>query len=164
MNKKLGIWRITNTPRKSEPTLSCRSTQLTIIHMQSSAFWVWSSESQLTFWKTKSPPFSEYSLSLKMEVTCSPEISVDIHWTTRHYIPKDRTLHSHCCENLKSNISMIFLLLEVTETDLWMRPPQKYISCSCLDGQMLEGSTLTISGGTIHTTNIALWWKFSKYV
>jgi hypothetical protein len=26
-------------------------------------------------------------------------------WTTWHYIPEDRTLHSHPCENLRSYIS-----------------------------------------------------------
>jgi hypothetical protein len=32
-----------------------------------------------------------YSLTLKMEVTCSSETSVDFEWTW-HYIPEDRTL------------------------------------------------------------------------
>jgi hypothetical protein len=34
-----------------------------------------------------------YSSSLKMEVICSSEMSVDLQWTTQHYIPEDRTLH-----------------------------------------------------------------------
>lgn len=29
--------------------------------------------------------------------------SVDLQQTTRHYIPHDRTLDNHCCENFKSN-------------------------------------------------------------
>jgi hypothetical protein len=33
-----------------------------------------------------------YSLTLKMEVTCSSETSVDFQRTTWHYIPEDRTL------------------------------------------------------------------------
>jgi hypothetical protein len=45
-----------------------------------------------------------YSLSLKMEVTCSTETSVDFQWTTHCYIPGDRTLHDNDCENLKSHI------------------------------------------------------------
>jgi hypothetical protein len=28
---------------------------------------------------------------------------VDFQQTTWHYIPEDRTLHNHCCENLKSH-------------------------------------------------------------
>jgi hypothetical protein len=43
-----------------------------------------------------------YSLTLKMEATCSSETSVDFQRTTGHYIPKDRTLHNPCCEKLKS--------------------------------------------------------------
>jgi hypothetical protein len=29
------------------------------------------------------------------------QTKVDFQWTIWHYIPKDRTLHKHCCENLK---------------------------------------------------------------
>jgi hypothetical protein len=42
------------------------------------------------------------SSTLKIEVTCFSEMSVDFQWTTWHYIPEDRTLHNHCCENVKS--------------------------------------------------------------
>jgi hypothetical protein len=52
---------------------------------------------------------------------------------------------------------MIFLLFEVTKPDLWMPLPKKHISCSCPDGEMLEGSTLAISGGIRDPTNIFLW-------
>jgi hypothetical protein len=45
--------------------------------------------------------FAYYS-TLKMDATCSSETSVDFQQTTRCYIPEDRTLHNHCCENLKS--------------------------------------------------------------
>jgi hypothetical protein len=34
------------------------------------------------------------------------ETSVFTHPTTRSYIPEDGTLHSHCCENLKSYVIM----------------------------------------------------------
>jgi hypothetical protein len=43
-----------------------------------------------------------YSSTLKMEATCSSETSVDFQQATLHYIPEDRTLHTHLCENLKS--------------------------------------------------------------
>jgi hypothetical protein len=43
-----------------------------------------------------------YSFSMKMEATCSSVTSVDFQWTTRYDISEDRTLHNHCCENLKS--------------------------------------------------------------
>jgi hypothetical protein len=40
--------------------------------------------------------------ALKMEAICSTEILGDFQQTTWHYIPEDRTLHNHCCENIKS--------------------------------------------------------------
>jgi hypothetical protein len=43
-----------------------------------------------------------YSSTLKMEVTYPSELSFDFHWTRRRYIPKDVTLHTPRCENLKS--------------------------------------------------------------
>jgi hypothetical protein len=36
-----------------------------------------------------------------MEATCTYETTVDFQRTTRPYIPEDRTLHNHRCENLK---------------------------------------------------------------
>jgi hypothetical protein len=35
-----------------------------------------------------------------MEVTCSFEALVGFQRTTRLYIPEDRTVSDHCCENL----------------------------------------------------------------
>jgi hypothetical protein len=35
-----------------------------------------------------------YSFTLKMESTFSPKMLVDLQWTTFHYIPEDRTLHT----------------------------------------------------------------------
>jgi hypothetical protein len=37
-----------------------------------------------------------------MEVKCSTETSVNFQQTTRLYVPKDKTLHNHRCENLIS--------------------------------------------------------------
>jgi hypothetical protein len=45
---------------------------------------------------------SIYSLTLKMEATYFSEMSFDIQRTIRRYIPEDRTVHNHRCENLKS--------------------------------------------------------------
>jgi hypothetical protein len=42
-----------------------------------------------------------YSLTLKMEATCSFKTSVYFQQTAQCYIPEDRTLHNHCCENLR---------------------------------------------------------------
>jgi hypothetical protein len=42
------------------------------------------------------------SLTLKMGTICFSETSVDFHRTTWPYIPEDRTLRNHRCENLKS--------------------------------------------------------------
>jgi hypothetical protein len=44
-----------------------------------------------------------YSAALKMEVIYSCVTAVGIYQTTRSYIAEDRTLHSHHCEDLKSN-------------------------------------------------------------
>jgi hypothetical protein len=60
-----------------------------------------------------------YYSTLKMEATCSPETSVDLQRTTRHYISQDETPYNHRCENLKSyNVFLIcggFFKLQVTE-------------------------------------------------
>jgi hypothetical protein len=45
-----------------------------------------------------------YSSTLNMQATYSFEISVHFQWKSRHYIPQDRTLHNHRCENLHSYI------------------------------------------------------------
>jgi hypothetical protein len=42
-----------------------------------------------------------YSLTMKMEAACSCETLIDIQWTVLRYIPKDRSLPTHCCENSK---------------------------------------------------------------
>jgi hypothetical protein len=38
----------------------------------------------------------------EMEATYSSETSFDFHCTTRRYTAKDRALHNHRCENVKS--------------------------------------------------------------
>jgi hypothetical protein len=38
-----------------------------------------------------------------MEVTCFSETSLDFQQATPRYVPEDRTLHNHLCENLKSH-------------------------------------------------------------
>jgi hypothetical protein len=43
-----------------------------------------------------------YSLTLKMEATCSSKTSDDFQRTTQRYIPEDRTHHNDHCENLKT--------------------------------------------------------------
>jgi hypothetical protein len=50
----------------------------------------------------------------QVEQTCSSETSVDFQRTTRRYIPEDRTLRNHRCENLISYI--IIPRLEKPET------------------------------------------------
>jgi hypothetical protein len=42
-----------------------------------------------------------YSSTLKVEAICSPETSVEFQRTTRRYIPEERTINNHRCENLK---------------------------------------------------------------
>jgi hypothetical protein len=68
-----------------------------------------------------------YSLTLKMEATCSSEISADFQWTTWHYIPEDRTFHNHHCENPKSYAvcissysgHMVKLQWAVSQNSIW---------------------------------------------
>jgi hypothetical protein len=45
---------------------------------------------------------SAFSSTMKLEATCSSEMSVDFQRTTRRYIAEDRTLRNHRCENFKS--------------------------------------------------------------
>jgi hypothetical protein len=46
------------------------------------------------------PPvfFLVYSSTLKMEVVCSSELSVDIYWATWRYAPEESTHHICDCE------------------------------------------------------------------
>jgi hypothetical protein len=47
------------------------------------------------------PAVSTYAIP-KIEAMCSTGTSVDLHRTTRCYIPEDRPIHNHGYENLKS--------------------------------------------------------------
>jgi hypothetical protein len=53
-----------------------------------------------------------YSLTLKIEATCSSKTSVDFWWTTWRYTPEDRTLHNHRCENIKSYKEFLWFLFD----------------------------------------------------
>jgi hypothetical protein len=45
-----------------------------------------------------------------MDVTFPPKRLADFRRSTRRYIPEDRTVHNHRCENLKYHINLMFLL------------------------------------------------------
>jgi hypothetical protein len=70
------------------------------------------------FWSTTKPSKkpalnmqeADYS-TLKMEALCSSEKLVYFHHNTKRFIPEDRSLPHHCCENLISSI------LSVNEID-----------------------------------------------
>jgi hypothetical protein len=84
-------------------------------------------EIQPTFWTNMLPPSLgsksagrvyfmlvcclAYSSTLNIEAVCSSQSLVGFHQTTWHFTPEDRTLHSHCCENLKSNIFFFALVV-----------------------------------------------------
>jgi hypothetical protein len=67
--------------------------------------------------------------SLKMEAIYSSATSVQIQRTTRRYIPEDRTLHNHRCENLRSYTALypkkteLFINTVVRTSD----PTRRYI-------------------------------------
>jgi hypothetical protein len=43
-----------------------------------------------------------YFSALKMKAICFSEMLLKFYWATQHYIPEDKTLYVHSCENLKS--------------------------------------------------------------
>jgi hypothetical protein len=49
-----------------------------------------------------------FYLTLKMEATYSYETSVAFQQTTQRYIPEDRTLHNHRCDNNNLRIELVF--------------------------------------------------------
>jgi hypothetical protein len=57
--------------------------------------------------------FAYYS-NLKMEAAHSSENSIDFQRTKRYYIPEDRTVHNHRCENLKFYMDNVMLVYEWT--------------------------------------------------
>jgi hypothetical protein len=59
-----------------------------------------------------------YSSTLKMEVVCSSEMSVDFHQTLQCYTPEDGAAHSHCCENFISNIFIMFNVILSTSNNI----------------------------------------------
>jgi hypothetical protein len=59
-----------------------------------------------------------YNLTLKMNAKYSSEMSVEFQQTTWRYIPEDRTLHNHRCENLKSYI-IRFYCQQTVQTKIW---------------------------------------------
>jgi hypothetical protein len=69
---------------------------------------------------------SDYSLTLKME-TCYSKTSVDFQQTTWRYIPENRALHNHHCENLKS---YTFWILQASLQEICrhgLDPPAQHI-------------------------------------
>jgi hypothetical protein len=60
-----------------------------------------------------------YSLTLKMEATCSFEMPVDFHWTTQRYNPEDRILYIFVClfKDAPSNSNYIALNIWMIENN-----------------------------------------------
>jgi hypothetical protein len=79
-----------------------------------------------------------YSLTLKMEMTCFSEMSVDFQWTTGHYTPEGRTPHSFKIFS--------FTLILVTYNCKYMVPATNFLTHH-----------------TITTCIIKLLFKLSKY-
>jgi hypothetical protein len=56
-----------------------------------------------------------------MGAICSSDTSVDFQRTTRRYIPEDRHLHNHRCQNLKSYIGGVCLNFLIKRSQLLYR-------------------------------------------
>jgi hypothetical protein len=99
-----------------------------------------------------------YFVTQKLEVTCSSKALVDLKWTTLCYIPEDRTLHNHCCENLKSYRSshlftVLLAMLSVSNTEpynaiAWSQGPTTLTTRSSLLRSLLmvTGSYTVLQG------------------
>jgi hypothetical protein len=58
-----------------------------------------------------------------METIYSTETSVDFQRATRRYIPEDRTIRNHRCENLKSHIRKVFSWETDSVDSVFPNPP-----------------------------------------
>jgi hypothetical protein len=71
-------------------------------------------------------------------VSCLAFSSVDFQWTTQHYIPEERTLHNHRCENLKSyrDGSKRRILMKICNLLNWKKYSDSHyvlnILCACI--------------------------------
>jgi hypothetical protein len=92
-----------------------------------------------------------YSSILKTKVICSSETPADFHQTTQRYISEDRTLHNHCCENLKSN-SVMTLYLPIYKYQSFGAKPQVSVWAHFV---RKRHSANTLSGILSHTLKIS---------
>jgi hypothetical protein len=99
-----------------------------------------------------------YSSTLKMESACPSETSVEFQRTTRRYIPEDRTLHNHRCENHKSNTCLLlascwFLAWFILQPWRWRRhvPPKLRLTFNGLQGVVFQKIEL-LTASSVRTT------------
>jgi hypothetical protein len=111
--------------------------------------------------------FSDYSLILEMEAKYFDETSIDFHRPTQCYIPKDRTLHNHCCENAKSYATYYIVMYMLTDAAV-RNTSVKFYFCSftsnyyyflnkrlrCAATTGLEGSDIEITVSNQILTNL----------
>jgi hypothetical protein len=64
-----------------------------------------------------------YSSTLKIEASCPSETAIDFQRTTCRYIPEYITLHNHCCENLRSNVKIVYCFFLICAVGLWVLRP-----------------------------------------
>jgi hypothetical protein len=69
----------------------------------------------------------------------------DFQWTTRRYIPEDKSLHNHSCENLKSYLPQCHFVIHKTSQRL--NP--------CLRGEMLATNRLSYGPGVKHAQSVS---------
>lgn len=104
----------------------------TMILVNSMAFWVVTLSSSVTAWHFS----GTHHLHLRSQRACKQE-TCRCRWqipgflqTTGHYNPEDHTLHSHCLENIKSNIwyfsSALGWNVPESEADAWVSWTPKY--------------------------------------
>jgi hypothetical protein len=94
------------------------------------------------------------SSALNMKATHFSETWVDFEQPTTCYMPKERTLHNHCCENLKS--TLVLTAVNINNVVFWVMT-QYNLQCFrrtyCLYSKLYSED-----GGTMFTRNVG-----SKY-
>jgi hypothetical protein len=75
-------------------------TETTYLSLKMAVFWVVAPCSLVEVYRL---------IALMMKAASTSEMSVNIYQTTRHNTSEESHLHTHCCENLKSNFLSLLI-------------------------------------------------------